>query len=55
MYGNRGDAIICDAKRSGADLIIVKHDRNALDRSLVVGSCSAKVVQNAHCDVPVVR
>lgn len=54
-YGTPADALVDEANRLGADLIIVgTRGRGALT-SILLGSVSTKVVQHAPCDVLVVR
>jgi nucleotide-binding universal stress UspA family protein len=53
--GDPGDAIIAEAEKAGADLIVVgTRGLNAAER-LLLGSVSTKVVHHAKCDVLVVR
>lgn len=53
--GNPAERIIKQAKRVGADLIIMTaHHRNAIDHALL-GSNSARVVERAGCSVLVLR
>ena len=54
-FGDAGHGIVHEADQRGADLIVVgTRGRNVVER-LLLGSVSSKVVQNAHCDVLVVR
>lgn len=53
--GNPADVILEEAKRVGADLVVVgTGGKNAVER-FVLGSVSDKVVHRAPCDVLVVR
>lgn len=54
-FGDAGHAIAEEAKRQGADLVVVgTRGRNVVER-LLLGSVSTKVVHEAPCDVLVVR
>ena len=53
--GDAADAIIDEARETGAELIVVgTRGHNALKRALL-GSVSTEVLQRAPCDVLVVR
>jgi len=53
--GDPADAIVEEAKSSGADLVVVgARGQNVVERALV-GSVSTKVLHHAPCDVLVVR
>ncbi len=55
MEGNPPELIVEYADAIGADLIVMPpHDRGAIDQALL-GSCTTKVTQHAHCSVMVVR
>jgi len=54
-HGGAAKLLVEQAKESRADLIVVgSHGKNLAER-LVLGSVSRKVVQDASCDVLVVR
>ncbi len=55
MEGNPPERVVEYADEIGADLIVLPpHDRGAVDQALL-GSCTTKVAQHAHCSVMVVR
>ena len=54
-HGDPADIIVDQAKENDASLIVVgTHGKHLVER-VVQGSVSSKVVQQAHCDVLVVR
>lgn len=55
MEGNPPELIVEYANAIGADLIVMPpHDRGSVNQALL-GSCTMKVTQHAHCSVMVVR
>jgi nucleotide-binding universal stress UspA family protein len=55
MEGNPPELIVEYAEAIGADLIVMPpHDRGSVNQA-VLGSCTMKVAQHAHCSVMVVR
>lgn len=53
--GSPHDEILRYAGKHQVDLIVIpSHDKSALE-NLLMGSCAAKVVRNAHCSVMVIR
>ena len=53
--GHPGETIADEAKRLGADLIVIpSHTRSKLDKRFI-GSCAQRVVEVAKCSVLVVR
>ena len=54
-HGDPGDALVAEAKRVGAELIVVGTRGRNLAERLLLGSVSTKVVHHATCDVLVVR
>ncbi len=50
-----GTAIVGEAERSGADLIVIGASGKGLLRRIISGSVSDHVVRHAHCPVLVVR
>jgi nucleotide-binding universal stress UspA family protein len=54
--GEPAETLVETARELDADLVVVgRRDHNALQRLLMLGSVSAKVVRRASCDVLVVR
>jgi nucleotide-binding universal stress UspA family protein len=53
--GEPADVIIEAAKERNADLIVIGTRGLGAAKRIMLGSVSAKVVQDAHCDVLVVR
>jgi nucleotide-binding universal stress UspA family protein len=54
-FGKPAEAIVDEASRIGADLIIVGTRGRGSVSSVLLGSVSTRVVQHAPCDVLVVR
>lgn len=52
--GNPSELIIGQAKKIGADLIIIPSHAKSIRQSLL-GSCAAKVVEQAKCSVMVIK
>jgi nucleotide-binding universal stress UspA family protein len=53
--GEPAETLIATARELDADLVVVgRRDHNALQR-IMLGSVSARVVRQAHCDVLVIR
>jgi nucleotide-binding universal stress UspA family protein len=53
--GDPAEAIVAEARESGADLIVVGTRGLGLAERITLGSVSSKVVHHAPCDVLVVR
>ena len=54
VEGNPAELILKQAKSDKSDLIVIASDNNQVEH-LLLGSCAAKVVRHARCNVTVVK
>ena len=54
VEGNPAELILKQAKKDGADLIVISSHNNQIE-NILLGSCAAKVVRHSDCCVMVVK